>query len=60
MTEIQLSFQNPTFTVPEKASERNDLVSIVKVDGRLTEQELSVYVQLTPSLGGDGLAQNGK
>ncbi len=60
MTDIQLAFEKASFTVPEQDSDKNDLVSIVKVDDRITEQELSVVVQLTPASGGDGLAENGK
>lgn len=46
--------------MPEQNSEMIDLISIVKVDNVLTEQELEVFVQLTPSSASVGSAVNGK
>ncbi len=57
VTEIMLSFANASYTIPEEDSIMNDLIAIVKVDDRITEQELEVFVQLSPF---SGSAQVGK
>lgn len=52
---IELAFDRPSYIVDEE--EKNDVVSIIKVDDRITEQELEVIVELSP--GAEGTATVG-
>ena len=54
--EIQLAFSKPSYTVDEVNIVVENLISVVKVNDRQTEQELEVFLQLAQGVG-DGAAE---
>lgn len=48
LTEIKLSFSEPSYIVAEDAGVQTNLIAVVKEDNRTTEKTLEVMIQVLP------------